>query len=66
MADDKQIVFGHFYWKLGFRNPVSERIPIDSDAPEPDPYLMKQPLSEGEMKISILILEKRYPLKTEI
>lgn len=61
--DKKQIVFGHFYWKPGRKEPESERVPFDSEAPEPKLYLMKQPLSEAEMKISLLILEKRYPYK---
>lgn len=59
---EQQIVFGYFYWKPGFRDPVSERIPSGSDTPEPKAYLKKQPLSEEEMKLSLLILEKRYPL----
>ena len=58
-------VFGHFYWKQGNRYPVSERIPIDSGTPAPKPYLMKVPLNEGEMRLSILILEKRYPYKED-
>ena len=63
MAKNEKIVFGYFYWKPGQKGPESERIPIDSGSPEPKPYLIKQPLSEGEMKISLLILEKRYPYK---
>ena len=66
MAENEQLVFGYFYWIPGQKVPMSERIPIDSGSPEPKTYLMKQPLSEGEMKISILILEKRYPYKEEI
>lgn len=59
---DKQVVFGYFYWKAGFRDPVSERIPVNSDTPEPKSYLLKQPLNEIEMQLSLLILEKRYPI----
>ena len=59
----KQTVFGYFYWKQGQKYPVSERMPIDSDTPAPKPYLMKVPLSEGEMELSLLILEKRYPYR---
>lgn len=62
MAEEQQTVFGYFYWKHGLRYPVSERIPSDSDTPEPKAYLKKQPLNEAEMKLSQLILEKRYPL----
>lgn len=60
---EKQVVFGYFYWVKGLRCPVSERIPIDSGTPAPKTYLMKQPLSEGEMQLSIYILEARYPIK---
>lgn len=60
MADNK--VFGYFYWKPGLRNAVSEKIPITSDTPEPAVFIMKQPLNEAEMGLSLLILEKRYPL----
>lgn len=62
---EKQIVFGHFYWLPGQKAPTSQIIPFDSDSPEPKSYLMKQPLLENEMKLSILILEKRYPYKGE-
>ena len=56
-----RVIGGYFYWKPGLRGPASERIPIDSGNPAPSPYLMKQPLSESEMGLSLLILEKRYP-----
>ena len=56
---------GYFYWKPGLRGPVSERIPIDSGTPSPYPFLMKVALSEAEMGLSLLILEKRYPLPLE-
>jgi hypothetical protein len=63
MTDEK--VFGYFYWKPGLRMPTSERIPIDSGTPPPKTYLIKQPLTEGEMKLSILILEARYPVSPD-
>jgi hypothetical protein len=56
---------GYFYWKPGLRGPVSERIPIDSGTPAPAPYLMKVPLNEDQMNLSLLILEKRFPLPEE-
>lgn len=54
-------IAGYFYWKVGLKGPVSERIPIDSGTSAPRPYLMKVALSEGEMELSLMILEKRYP-----
>ncbi len=59
-------IAGYFYWLPTDRNFIaSTRIPIDSPTPEPKPWLMKIPLSETEMNISLLILEKRYPCTVE-
>jgi len=61
MATENKNVAGYFYWKWGLRGPVSERIPIDSGTPAPISPFLKQLLSEGEMNLSLLVLEKRYP-----
>ena len=59
---EEKDIAGYFYWKPGLRYPVSERIPVDSGSPAPNPFLMKVALSAGEMQLSLLILEKRFPL----
>lgn len=58
---------GHFYWVLTNRGTVtSQRMPIGSGTPFPKPVLKKIPLSEDEMSLSLLILEKRYPHEEEL
>lgn len=60
MTEEKPKVAGWLYWKSGLKGPTAQVIPIDSDSPAGS-YLAKYPLTKDEIKLSILLLEKRYP-----
>ena len=60
-------IVGELVWVKGMRGPTVEKWPIDNSKKDVAPaarkvVLARHPLNEDEYRLSLLILEQRYPL----